>query len=71
MDWQTVVLIGIAAAVVLAIPVIYFMGKIFKRVFGMFDSIHNEIAHDFGSDPFEDLEKRVAKMTGPGRNPFK
>lgn len=68
-----IILIAIVASVALSIPVLFLMWKVFKRAFGLFDSIREdqrEMAAEFKKDPFEDLEARVKKMTGPGPNPF-
>jgi hypothetical protein len=66
-------LIGIGAAVVLAIPMMFVMWKVFKRVLGVFDSVEaasKSMSKSANSDPLADLNAMVTKLTSPGANPF-
>jgi hypothetical protein len=71
MSWEIIALIAIIAVVLISIPVLIIMWKISKRTLGTFDEIHKDMRRiSFKEDPFEALDARVKKMTGPGSNPF-
>ncbi len=74
MTWEVIALIAIIAVVVIAIPVVILMWKVSKRALRTFDDVREdmrEMDKSFKEDPFESLDARVKKMTGPRPNPFR
>jgi hypothetical protein len=74
MSWEIIVLIALGVIVLLSIPTLFIMWKISKRALGVFDDVRGdmrEMDRSFKEDPFESLDARVKRMTGPGPNPFR
>lgn len=72
MSWEIVVLIALGVIVLLSVPVILLMWRVSKRSLQVFDDVSHSIRveQSFKEDPFDTLDARVKKMTGPGSNPF-
>lgn len=73
MSWEIIVLIALGVLVLISVPVIFIMWKISKRALGVFDDVREDIHvmdRSFKKDPFESLDAKVKRMTGPGPKPF-